>query len=72
MITMLGTSTSERDLALLWSNMKPGDQFMGSKLPNVPVSVYQLLKHKPGHRINYNGKHYTGLYAKERKQYGQL
>jgi len=26
--------------------MKPGDQFIGSKLPNVPVRVYQLLKHK--------------------------
>jgi len=30
----------------MWLNMKPGDQFIGSKLPNVPVSVYQLLKHK--------------------------
>jgi len=37
-------STSECDLALMWLNMKPGVQFIGSKLPNVPVRVYQLLK----------------------------
>jgi len=38
--------TSEYDLALMWLITKPGDQFIGSKLPNVPVRVYQLLKHK--------------------------